>query len=57
MTRRIVFAFMEFLNSLKQQGALTEETRESLEVAIQCLGAAFQLDTSNTEQQNQYSLR
>ncbi|XP_077981082.1 small glutamine-rich tetratricopeptide repeat-containing protein beta-like isoform X2 [Glandiceps talaboti] len=44
---RLVFSFIQFLESQLQSGHLSPDAAESVEVAIQCLETAYGIDTSN----------
>ncbi|XP_017799168.1 PREDICTED: small glutamine-rich tetratricopeptide repeat-containing protein alpha-like isoform X2 [Habropoda laboriosa] len=44
----LVAAIVQFLTQQLQEGDITEESRESLEVAIQCLESAYNVQASDT---------
>lgn len=54
---QIIFCFLEYLQDLKKEENLKEDTIESLEVAIQCLSSAFEIDIQNQETIQKYSLK
>jgi hypothetical protein len=51
--KRLVFAFCEFLEDATKTSGLVED-HESLEVALQCLQAAFQINITDASQKKKY---
>jgi len=54
---QVLFNFLEYLQDLKAEGKLNEESTESVEVSLQCLTSAFGLDLQSEEQKKQYSIK
>ncbi|KAF6766107.1 cytoplasmic protein [Ephemerocybe angulata] len=48
--QRLVFSIIEFLNESIEDGTVKSDDKESLEVAVQCIGEAFGVDPSDPEQ-------
>lgn len=48
--QRLVYSIIEFLNESIEDGTVKSDDKESLEVAIQCIGEAFGVDPSDPEQ-------
>ncbi|KAJ2928833.1 hypothetical protein H1R20_g8119, partial [Candolleomyces eurysporus] len=55
--QRLVFSIIEFLNQSIEDGTVKADDKESLEVAIQCIGEAFGVDPTDTEQAAQLSTK
>ncbi|KAF8898458.1 hypothetical protein BD779DRAFT_1795158 [Infundibulicybe gibba] len=55
--QQLVYSIIEFLNHSIDDGTVKSDDRESLEVAIQCIGEAFGVDPSNDEQTKRLSLK
>jgi len=55
--QRLVLSIIDFLNQSINDGTIREEDKESLEVAVQCIGEAFGVDPSNQEQANRLSVK
>ncbi|KAG5648245.1 hypothetical protein DXG03_006203 [Asterophora parasitica] len=55
--QRLVYSIIEFLNQSIQDGTVKADDQESLEVAIQCIGEAFNVDPSNQEQADKLSVK
>ncbi|KAJ7225944.1 cytoplasmic protein [Mycena pura] len=55
--QRLVFSIIEFLNQSIQDGTVKADDRESLEVAIQCIGEAFGVDPSDEQQVSRLSVK
>jgi len=55
--QRLVYSIIEFLNQSTTDGTVKADDKESLEVAIQCIGEAFGIDPSNQEQAAQLSVK
>ncbi|KAI9462330.1 putative stress-induced protein STI1 [Lactarius psammicola] len=55
--QRLVLSIIEFLNQSINDGTIREEDKESLEVAVQCIGEAFGIDPANKEQANRLSVK
>ena len=47
--KRLVLSIIDFLNSSLADGTVKEDDKESLEVAVQCIGEAFGVDPSSPE--------
>jgi hypothetical protein len=54
---QVIFNFLEYLQDLKGKLQLSEESAESVEVSLQCLTSAFELDLQNEAQRKQYSIK
>ncbi|KDR84867.1 hypothetical protein GALMADRAFT_149409 [Galerina marginata CBS 339.88] len=55
--QRLVYSIIEFLNQSIQDGTVKSDDQESLEVAIQCIGEAFGVDPSSSEQTKKLSVK
>ncbi|CAO3691886.1 unnamed protein product [Umbelopsis ramanniana] len=55
--KALVYSIMEFLEKSCKDGSVKEDSVEGIEVAIQCLGEAFDVDPTDAEQQKQYSTK
>jgi len=55
--KALVYSIMEFLDKSCKDGSVKEDSLEGIEVAIQCLGDAFDVDATDPEQQKQYSTK
>ncbi|KXN83637.1 Small glutamine-rich tetratricopeptide repeat-containing protein 2 [Leucoagaricus sp. SymC.cos] len=55
--QRLVFSIIEFLNQSIDDGTVKADDKESLEVAVQCIGEAFGVDPSNQEQVEKLSVK
>ncbi|TFK30377.1 TPR-like protein [Coprinopsis marcescibilis] len=55
--QRLVYSVIDFLNESIADGTVKEEDKESLEVAIQCIGEAFGVDPDNEEQAAKLSIK
>jgi len=55
--QRLVLSIIEFLNQSIDDGTIREEDKESLEVAVQCIGEAFGVDTTEQEQVDRLSVK
>ncbi|KAI9511771.1 putative stress-induced protein STI1 [Russula earlei] len=55
--QRLVLSIIEFLNQSINDGTIPEEDKESLEVAVQCIGEAFGIDPTDQEQANRLSVK
>jgi len=55
--QRLVLSIIDFLNQSIQDGTVKQDDQESLEVAIQCIGEAFEIDPSNDTQREQLSVK
>ncbi|KAF8640366.1 hypothetical protein AX17_000037 [Amanita inopinata Kibby_2008] len=55
--QRLVYAIIDFLNKSINDGTVKADDKESLEVAIQCIGEAFGVDPSSKEQAEQLSIK
>ncbi|KAL7748563.1 Small glutamine-rich tetratricopeptide repeat-containing protein 2 [Sorochytrium milnesiophthora] len=56
-TKRLAFAIVEFLASTGSSGKLSDEEKESLEVATQCIQEVFKIDCSDDEQKAMFSTK
>lgn len=56
-TRRVAFATLEFLDEEFKKTTTTSDSKESLEVAIQCLETAFGISLRDTQYRSPRSLR
>ncbi|KAJ7802792.1 putative stress-induced protein STI1 [Mycena olivaceomarginata] len=54
---RLVLAIIDFLNQSVEDGTVKADDRESLEVAIQCIGEAFGVDPSDEQQVARLSIK
>ncbi|KAF8649802.1 hypothetical protein AX16_005567 [Volvariella volvacea WC 439] len=55
--QRLVLSIIDFLNQSIADGTVKSEDSESLEVAIQCIGEAFGVDPTNSEQTEKLSIK
>ncbi|KAI0004105.1 cytoplasmic protein [Russula compacta] len=55
--QRLVLSIIEFLNQSINDGTIREEDKESLEVAVQCIGEAFGVDPTDQEQVDHLSVK
>jgi len=55
--QRLVLSIIEFLNQSIKDGTVREEDKESLDVAVQCIGEAFGVDSTDQEQVNRLSVK
>ncbi|KAI0308035.1 putative stress-induced protein STI1 [Multifurca ochricompacta] len=55
--QRLVLSIIQFLNQSIKDGTIREEDKESLEVAVQCIGEAFGVDPADQEQVNRLSVK
>lgn len=55
--QRLVYSIIEFLNQSIDDGTVKADDKESLEVAIQCIGEAFNVDPSNPGQADKLSVK
>ncbi|KAM3583612.1 Small glutamine-rich tetratricopeptide repeat-containing protein 2 [Umbelopsis sp. WA50703] len=55
--KALVYSIIEFLEKSCKDGSVKEDNVEGIEVAIQCLGDAFEVDPSDPEQQSKYSTK
>ncbi|RPD81654.1 TPR-like protein [Lentinus tigrinus ALCF2SS1-7] len=55
--QRLVLSIIEFLNQSIKDGTIKEDDRESLEVAIQCIGEAFDVDPNDQAQVDRLSVK
>jgi len=54
---QVIFNMMEYLQDIRKENAIGEDNLESLDVAIQCLSTAFNLDITNAELTKKYSIK
>ncbi|KAH0590309.1 Small glutamine-rich tetratricopeptide repeat-containing protein 2 [Termitomyces sp. J132] len=55
--QRLVFSIIDFLNQSIADGTVKADDREGLEVAIQCIGEAFNVDPSDKQQADNLSIK
>ncbi|ELU36295.1 TPR_1 domain-containing protein [Rhizoctonia solani AG-1 IA] len=55
--QKLVLSIIEFLESSITDGSIKSDDKEGIEVAIQCIGEAFGVDPSNTEQKEKLSIK
>jgi small glutamine-rich tetratricopeptide repeat-containing protein alpha len=55
--QRLVLSIIDFLNQSINDGTIREEDKESLEVAVQCIGEAFGVDPADKGQANRLSVK
>ncbi|KAI0257318.1 hypothetical protein BJV78DRAFT_1116510 [Lactifluus subvellereus] len=55
--QRLVLSIIEFLNKSISDGTIREEDKESLEVAVQCIGEAFGVDPADQEQVDRLTVK
>ncbi|KAL1749084.1 putative stress-induced protein STI1 [Schizophyllum fasciatum] len=56
-SQRLVLAIIDFLNQSIDDGTVKSDDKESLEVAIQCIGEAFGVDPTNDTQKKELSIK
>ncbi|ORX35797.1 hypothetical protein BD324DRAFT_581766 [Kockovaella imperatae] len=54
--KQLVYNIIEFLRTSEQDGTIKEDDKESLEVAIQCIAEAFEVDPESESDKSQYSI-
>ncbi|EPT04399.1 hypothetical protein FOMPIDRAFT_1114274 [Fomitopsis schrenkii] len=55
--QRLVLSVIDFLNQSLEDGTVSQDDKESLEVAIQCIGEAFAVDPSDSAQREKLSIQ
>ncbi|CCO27882.1 similar to Hsc70 cochaperone SGT [Rhizoctonia solani AG-1 IB] len=55
--QKLVLSIIEFLETSVTDGSIKSDDKEGIEVAIQCIGEAFGVDPSNTEQKEKLSIK
>jgi len=55
--KQLAFAITEYLNDAIERNYVTEENKDGLEVAIQCIGEAFGIDPKDETQKDMYSIK
>jgi len=55
--QQLVLAIIDFLNKSMQDGTVKQDDKEGLEVAVQCIGEAFGVDTSDQAQVDRLSIK
>ncbi|TFK76763.1 hypothetical protein BDN72DRAFT_8676 [Pluteus cervinus] len=55
--QKLVYAIIEFLNQSIDDGTVKADDKESLEVAVQCIGEAFGVDPSDSQQAQKLSIK
>ncbi|KAI0639065.1 hypothetical protein C8Q77DRAFT_1213745 [Trametes polyzona] len=55
--QRLVLSIIDFLNQSIQDGTVKQDDKESLEVAIQCIGEAFGVDPTDQAQVDRLSVK
>ncbi|KAJ7042683.1 cytoplasmic protein [Mycena alexandri] len=55
--QRLVLSIIDFLNQSVEDGTVKADDKESLEVAIQCIGEAFGVDPSDEKQVSRLSVK
>ncbi|KAF9269949.1 TPR-like protein [Marasmius fiardii PR-910] len=55
--QRLVLSIIDFLNQSITDGTVKADDRESLEVAVQCIGEAFGVDPSDSKQVGKLSVK
>ncbi|KAG2171271.1 hypothetical protein INT43_002893 [Umbelopsis isabellina] len=55
--KALVYSIIEFLEKSCKDGSVKEDNVEGIEVAIQCLGDAFDVDPTDPDQQSKYSTK
>jgi len=55
--KALVYSILEFLQKSCEDGTISADDSEGIEVAMQCIGEAFGVDVSNEEQQKAYSTK
>ncbi|KAJ7124756.1 cytoplasmic protein [Mycena crocata] len=55
--QRLVLSIIDFLNQSVEDGTVKADDKESLEVAIQCIGEAFGVDPSDEQQVSRLSVK
>ena len=54
---QVIYVFLEYLQDLKNEGKMTEDTLESVEVAMQCLNSSFGVDLNDEDSRKKYSIK
>ncbi|KAF9163389.1 hypothetical protein DFQ27_002916 [Actinomortierella ambigua] len=55
--KRLVFSILEFLQTSINNGTIKQDDQEGIEVAIQCIGEAFNVDVTDEEQAKELSIK
>jgi small glutamine-rich tetratricopeptide repeat-containing protein alpha len=55
--QKLVLSIIDFLNKSIEDGTVKQDDREGLEIAIQCIGEAFGVDPSDSEQSERLSIK
>ncbi|KAI8975976.1 hypothetical protein BDB01DRAFT_728427 [Pilobolus umbonatus] len=55
--KALVYSILEFLQKSCEDGTITEDDSEGIEVAMQCIGEAFGVDINNDTQKQAYSTK
>ncbi|KND03016.1 uncharacterized protein SPPG_02087 [Spizellomyces punctatus DAOM BR117] len=55
--KRLAFAICDYLQESIKNGTIKQDDAEGVEVAIQCIGEAFEIDLSDKDQQTQFSIK
>ncbi|RIB01622.1 hypothetical protein C2G38_977630 [Gigaspora rosea] len=55
--KRLVFSILQFLQQSIKDGTIKEEDTEGVEVAVQCIGEAFGVNTEDTDQKALYATK
>ncbi|KAJ3558414.1 hypothetical protein NM688_g942 [Phlebia brevispora] len=55
--QRLVLSIIDFLNQSIRDGTVKQDDQESLEVAIQCIGEAFEVDPTDDAQRERLSVK
>ncbi|KAJ2958851.1 hypothetical protein NQZ79_g5599 [Umbelopsis isabellina] len=55
--KALVYSIIEFLEKSCKDGSVKEDNVEGIEVAIQCIGDAFDVDPTDPDQQSKYSTK
>jgi len=55
--QKLVLSIIDFLNKSIADGTVKQDDKESLEVAVQCIGEAFGVDPSDQQQVQQLSIK
>ncbi|KAI9014776.1 hypothetical protein BC832DRAFT_546439 [Gaertneriomyces semiglobifer] len=55
--KRLAVAICDYLNESVSSGVIKQEDAEGIEVAVQCIGEAFGVDTSDEKQVAEYSIK
>ncbi|KZW00613.1 TPR-like protein [Exidia glandulosa HHB12029] len=56
-TQKLVLGVIDFLTASIGDGTVKEDDKESLEVAIQCIGEAFGVDPNDAQQRSRLSIK